>query len=135
MSRFEKLLEQQYLKLDLPDPKLTDVQKNVVDKITSFDGSKLEGIEKGCALVSYKHEGKSGKLKVDSAGKISSYKAEEAEEGAEEYTGTVSQDDMGFLRRVMGPAQQRKIDTASDKLANVVVGAVQKIGSKLGKIK
>ena len=135
MSRFEKLLEQQYLKLDLPPEKLTDVQKNVVDKLTSFGGSKFEGLKKGSAFVSYKHDGKSGKLKIDPAGKISSQNPEEAEEGAEQYMGTVSKDDMAFLRRVMGPAQQRKIDTASDKLANMVMGAVQKIGSKLGNIK
>ena len=134
MSRFEKLLEQQYLKLDLPVNKLTDVQKNVVDKITAFDGATYDGVDKGCAIVSYKHEGKQGKLKIDPSGKISSQNAEEAEENAEEYMGTVSKDDMAFLRRVMSPNQQRKIDTAGDKLANAVTSAVQKIGSKLGKI-
>ena len=93
MSRFEKLLEQQYLKLDLPVNKLTDVQKNVVDKITAFDGATYDGVDKGCAIVSYKHEGKQGKLKIDPSGKISSQNAEEAEENAEEYMGTVSKDD------------------------------------------
>ena len=61
MPRFHKLLEQEYLKLDIKGDELNDIQKNLIDKMVSSGKAKYEGMEKMCGIISYDVDGKKGK--------------------------------------------------------------------------
>ena len=45
MPRFHKLLEQEYLKLDIKPEELSEIQKNLVDKMVSSEKAKYEIIK------------------------------------------------------------------------------------------
>ena len=63
MSRFNKLLEQNYLKLDIKPAELNTVQKDTIDKMLKSGKAKYEGIKNLNAIVSYDVNGEKGKFK------------------------------------------------------------------------
>lgn len=109
MSRFKRLLEQQYLKLDLPDPKLTDVQKNTVEKLTSSGKAKYEGLDKMNAIISYDLNGEKGRFLVKPDGKLQKQNEEDQEQmspsnkGINKLTGgTLNQNDLRIAQMLAG---------------------------------
>jgi len=137
MSRFLKLLEQQYLKLDIKKDELNPLQKDTVDKMLSSGKAKYEGIKNTCAIVSYDVDGEKGKFKVDPKGSITPHADDEEEEST---TGgfdksAMSKQQVGILRTLMSPEDQRIVDTATRKTVSGFVGALSKINQRLSQIK
>jgi hypothetical protein len=138
MSRFQNLLEQEYLKLDIKEHELNELQKNVVDKMLSSGKATYDGIQKMNAVVSYDMDGKSGKIKIDPSGKISKHseKSEgEDEENAEEYKTSMTDDDLGVVRKLMSNQDKKVVDTAVKGTVNAFVGKLNQINQRLSKIK
>jgi len=137
MSRFHKLLEQQYLKLDLKQDELNPLQKDTVDKMVSSGKAKYEGIKDSCAIVSYDVDGEKGKFKIDAKGAITPEKESEEEESTTSGLdkGSMSKQQVGILRTLMSPEDQRIVDTATRKTVAGFVGALSKINQKLSQIK
>lgn len=138
MSRFQSLLEQEYLKLDIKEHELNELQKNVVDKMISSGNAQYDGIQKMNAVVSYDMDGKKGKIKIDPSGKISKHseKSEgEDEENAEEYKTSMTDDDLGVVRKLMSNQDKKVVDTAVKGTVNAFVGKLNQINQTLSKIK
>lgn len=137
MSRFHKLLEQQYLKLDFKQDELNPLQKDTVDKMVSSGKAKYEGIKDSCAIVSYDVDGEKGKFKIDAKGAITPEKESEEEESTTSGLdkGSMSKQQVGILRTLMSPEDQRIVDTATRKTVAGFVGALSKINQKLSQIK
>lgn len=140
MSRFHKLLEQEYLKLDLKPVELSEVQQNVVDKMVSSGKAKYEGLKKMNAVVSYDVDGKKGKFKIDPKGNVHPCSESEEEEDQESATAgldpkAMSQSDIGILRTLMSNQQKRTLDTVTAGVVNAFSKYAKNITSKLGTIK
>jgi len=137
MSRFHKLLEQQYLKLDIKQDELNPLQKDTVDKMVSSGKAKYEGIKNTCAIVSYDVDGQKGKFKVDAKGSITPHSESEEEESTTSGfdKNSMSKQQVGILRTLMSPEEQWIVDTATRKTISGFVGALSKINQKLSQIK
>lgn len=137
MSRFHKLLEQQYLKLDLKQDELNSLQKDTVDKMVASGKATYEGIKDSCAVVSYDVDGKKGKFKIDAKGTITPHEESEEEESTTSGfdKSSMSKQQVGILRTLMSPEDQRIVDTATRKTVAGFVGALSKINQKLSQIK
>jgi hypothetical protein len=133
MSRFQSLLEQEYLKLDIKEHELNELQRNVVDKMISSGNAKYDGIQKMNAVVSYDMDGKSGKIKIDPSGKIS--KHSEKSEDEEENKTSMTDDDLGVVRKLMSNQDKKVVDTAVKGTVNAFVGKLNQINQTLSKIK
>jgi hypothetical protein len=136
MSRFHKLLEQQYLKLDIKPDALNPIQKDTVDKMVASGKTEYEGIKDSCAVVSYDVNGQKGKFKIDAKGVITPQKESEEEESATSGFGknSMSKQQVEILRTLMSPEDQRIVDTAKRKTVSGFVDALSKINQKLSKI-
>ena len=144
MARFHKLLEQEYLKLDIKPPTLSEVQQNVVDKMVSSGKAKYEGIKKMNAVVSYDVDGQKGKFKIDPKGNVKPYSDSEDEEGNQEDQESatagldpkaMSQSDLGILKTLMNPQQKRIMDTVTAGVVNSFSNFAKNLTKKLGTIK
>jgi hypothetical protein len=141
MSRFHKLLEQEYLKLDVPPEKLSELQQNVVDKMVSSGKAKYEGLKKMNAVISYDVDGKKGKFKITPVGKVEKYEEDEDQEefkGLSKLTGgSLNADDLRIARILAGGNAkgglflnrnpQKQIEQAYGEI-------VGKLGKKLKKV-
>lgn len=140
MSRFHKLLEQEYFKLDIKPAELSEVQQNVVDKMVSSGKAKYEGLKKMNAVVSYDVDGKKGKFKIDSKGNVQPCSESEEEEDQESATAgldpkAMSQSDIGVLRTLMNVQQKRTLDNVTAGVVNAFAKYAKNLTSKLGTIK
>jgi len=137
MSRFQNLLEQEYLKLDIKEYELNDLQKNVVNQMTSSGNANYDGIEKMNAIISYDIDGKKGKMKIDPSGKISkqSEKSEgEDEENSQESNASMNDDDLSVVKKLMSNQDKKVVDTAVKGTVKAFVGKLNKINQTLSKI-
>ena len=136
MSRFNKILEQNYLNLDIKPAELNSVQKETVDKIVKSGKAKYEGIKKLDAIVSYDVDGEKGKFKIDPKGAITPHKDSEEEESSTSgfNPAAMSKQQVGVLRTLMSPEDQRIVDTATKRTVSNFVGALNKINQNLTKI-
>jgi c-di-AMP phosphodiesterase-like protein len=137
MSKFCKLLEQEYLKLDVKEHELTDIQKSVVDKMVSSEKGNYEGTEKNCAVVSYNVDGKQGKIKIDPMGKITKHGNEsgEDEESTQQTSGSMGEDDLQTVKKLMNPTDKKKIDTAVQNLVGTFTNKIGDLSKKLSNVK
>jgi len=135
MSRFQSLLEQEYLKLDIKEHELNELQRNVVDKMISSGNAKYDGIQKMNAVVSYDMDGKSGKIKIDPSGKISKHSEKSEGEDEEENKTSMTDDDLGVVRKLMSNQDKKIVDTAVKGTVNAFVGKLNQINQRLSKIK
>jgi hypothetical protein len=135
MSRFQSLLEQEYLKLDIKEHELNELQRNVVDKMISSGNAKYDGIQKMNAVVSYDMDGKSGKIKIDPSGKISKHSEKSEGEDEEENKTSMTDDDLGVVRKLMSNQDKKVVDTAVKGTVNAFVGKLNQINQRLSKIK
>jgi len=135
MSRFQSLLEQEYLKLDIKEHELNELQRNVVDKMISSGNAKYDGIQKMNAIVSYDMDGKSGKIKIDPSGKISKHSEKSEGEDEEENKTSMTDDDLGVVRKLMSNQDKKVVDTAVKGTVNAFVGKLNQINQRLSKIK
>jgi len=135
MSRFQSLLEQEYLKLDIKEHELNELQRNVVDKMISSGNAKYDGIQKMNAVVSYDMDGKSGKIKIDPSGKISKHSEKSEGEDEEENKTSMTDDDLGVVRKLMSNQDKKVVDTAVKGTVNAFVGKLNQINQTLSKIK
>ena len=137
MPRFHKLLEQEYLKLDIKGDELNDIQKNLIDKMVSSGKAKYEGMEKMCGIISYDVDGKKGKYKIDQKGAVTPHvDSEEEEEDQESSTSgydpkSMSQSDIGVLRTLMNPQQKRVVDTVTQGVVNAFAKYADTLTKKL----
>lgn len=135
MSRFQSLLEQEYLKLDIKEHELNELQKNVVDKMISSGKATYDGIQKMNAVVSYDMDGKSGKIKIDPSGKISKHSEKSEGEDEEENKTSMTDDDLGVVKKLMSDKDKKVVDTAVKGTVNAFVGKLNQINQTLSKIK
>ena len=135
MSRFQSLLEQEYLKLDIKEHELNELQRNVVDKMISSGNAKYDGIQKMNAVVSYDMDGKSGKIKIDPSGKISKHSEKSEGEDEEENKTSMTDDDLGVVRKLMSNQDKKVVDTAVKGTVNAFVGKLNQINQTLSKIR
>ena len=144
MSKFHKLLGQEYLKLDIKPQKLSELQQNVVDKMVSSGKAKYEGIKKMNAVISYDVDGKKGKFKITPAGKVEKYEEEDQEEfkGMSKLTGgSLSADDLRIARILSGGAAkggllfnrnpQKQIEKAYGDIVGKIAKKLQKTASQI----
>ena len=144
MSKFHKLLEQEYLKLDIKPQKLSELQQNVVDKMVSSGKAKYEGIKKMNAVISYDVDGKKGKFKITPAGKVEKYEEEDQEEfkGMSKLTGgSLSADDLRIARILSGGTAkggllfnrnpQKQIEKAYGDIVGKIAKKLQKTASQI----
>jgi len=140
MSRFHKLLEQEYLKLDIKPPKLTELQQNVVDKMVSSGKAKYEGLKKMNAVVSYDVEGEKGRFKITPDGKVEKHAEEDQEEfsGLTKLTGgSLTPNDLRIARILAGGNAKggvifnRNPQRQIEKAYGAIVGKLGKILQKV----
>ena len=144
MSKFHKLLGQEYLKLDIKPQKLSELQQTVVDKMVSSGKAKYEGIKKMNAVISYDVDGKKGKFKITPAGKVEKYEEEDQEEfkGMSKLTGgSLSADDLRIARILSGGAAkggllfnrnpQKQIEKAYGDIVGKIAKKLQKTASQI----
>ena len=135
MSRFNKILKETYFKLDVKPPELNSFQKETVDKMTKSGKAKFEGVKNLNAIVSYEVNGEKGKFKVDPKGAITPYGEDEEEETTSGFDkSSMSKQQVGVLRTLMSPEDQRMVDTATKRTVSNFVGALGKINQKLSQI-
>lgn len=147
MPRFHKLLEQEYLKLDIKPEELSEIQKNLVDKMVSSEKAKYEGIKKMNAIISYDIDGKKGKLKIDPYGNIQKCNENEDEDqeelkGISKMTsGALTADDIKIAKILSGGTAkggllfnrnpQKQIEKAYGDIVGKIAKKLQKTASQI----
>jgi hypothetical protein len=80
-------------------------------------------------------DGKSGKIKIDPSGKISKHSEKSEGEDEEENKTSMTDDDLGVVRKLMSNQDKKVVDTAVKGTVNAFVGKLNQINQTLSKIK
>jgi hypothetical protein len=99
----------------------------------SSGNAKYDGIQKMNAVVSYDMDGKSGKIKIDPSGKISKHSEKSEGEDEEENKTSMTDDDLGVVRKLMSNQDKKVVDTAVKGTVNVNSLGVTQVVSQVVK--